>query len=407
MPRKPKTPTYRLHRQSGQAIVTLTDRITRRRKDVLLGPHGSPESRAMYDEAIAAWLGRGRLLDAEPKPRKQEAPGSHTVAGVLLAYWESRLEREGVAEGERLSSQMMSVRRALRVARSIAGGQPAHEFGPLLLQDVRRAMVERGWTRSYVNRSIREVVNAVRHGVAIERVTADVVTALECVKPLKRGELGVAEGQAVKPVPDAHIAAIKLHVSRQVWALIQLQLLTAARAGELVIMRPVDLDTVGKVWLYRPERHKGTHRGQDRVIYLGPRAQQVVAPFLLGRPVKSPLFSPAEAEAERRERQHAARSTPLSCGNRPGSNRADSPRRKPRQHFTTDTYGRAIRRACEKAGVEPWGVHRLRHNAATELRREFGIEAARLILGHRAPSVTETYAELSHDKAIDVIARVG
>ncbi|MEM1208125.1 MAG: site-specific integrase [Planctomycetota bacterium] len=407
MPRQPKTPSYRLHKASKQAITTLTDVNTGRRRDVLLGPHGSPESRRLYDETIAAWLAAGRVLDAEPPETSPPSPGTHTLAAVLLSHWKARLQRYGLSEGDRLSSQLMSVRRALGVARSIAGRDPADNFGPLRLQEVRQAMIDRGWTRSYVNRSIREVVNAIRHGVAIERVRPETVTALECVKPLKRGELGVAEGKPVKPVPDAHIAAIEPYVSRQVWALVQLQLLTGARAGELVIMRAVDLDTAGKVWLYRPSQHKGTHRGQERTVYLGPRAQAVVAPFLVGRPVKSYLFSPAEAEAERRERQHAARKTPLSCGNKPGSNRAPAPQRKPREHFTTDTYGRAIRRGCERAGVDPWGVHRLRHNAATELRREFGIEAARLILGHRAPSVTETYAELSHDKAIDVIARVG
>ena len=41
-----------------------------------------------------------------------------------------------------------------------------------------------------------------------------------------------------------HIDAIKPFVSRQVWALVQLQLLTGARAGELVGMR-ANLGQVG------------------------------------------------------------------------------------------------------------------------------------------------------------------
>jgi integrase len=44
-------------------------------------------------------------------------------------------------------------------------------------------------------------------------------------------------------------------VSRQVWALIQLQLLTGARAGELVGMRPIDLDTSGRIWMFSPQEH--------------------------------------------------------------------------------------------------------------------------------------------------------
>lgn len=55
-----------------------------------------------------------------------------------------------------------------------------------------------------------------------------------------------------------------------------------------------------------------------------------------------------------------------------------------------------------------WHPHQLRHNAATRLRREFGIDLAQTILGHRLGSaVTEIYAEANVAKAKDVIARVG
>ncbi len=39
--------------------------------------------------------------------------------------------------------------------------------------------------------------------------------------------------------------------------------------------------------------------------------------------------------------------------------------------------------------IPPWHPHQPRHNAATELRKEFGIEAARIILGHHSPAITE------------------
>jgi len=49
----------------------------------------------------------------------------------------------------------------------------------------------------------------------------------------------------------------------------------------------------------------------------------------------------------------------------------------------------------------------VRHNAATELRKEFGIEPARLILGHRSAAITEVYAEKDEQQGIDAIVRVG
>jgi hypothetical protein len=46
-------------------------------------------------------------------------------------------------------------------------------------------------------------------------------------------------------------------------------------------------------------------------------------------------------------------------------------------------------------------------DAATELRKEFGIEAARIILGHHSAAVTEIYAEKDEQEAIAAIMKVG
>ena len=47
-----------------------------------------------------------------------------------------------------------------------------------------------------------------------------------------------------------------------------------------VVMRACDIDMSGKVWLYRPARHKTEHHGHGRIIALGPKAQEVIRPFL-------------------------------------------------------------------------------------------------------------------------------
>ncbi len=54
-----------------------------------------------------------------------------------------------------------------------------------------------------------------------------------------------------------------------------------------------------------------------------------------------------------------------------------------------------------------WSPNQLRHNAATFLRKEFGIEAARVVLGHASSAVTEVYAELDLNRAADIMAQVG
>ena len=73
-------PSYRLHKQSGQAIVTLTDG-TGRRRDVLLGKHATPESRAEYARVIAEWEAAGRTL-----PRTL-ADHDLSVNELICALW--------------------------------------------------------------------------------------------------------------------------------------------------------------------------------------------------------------------------------------------------------------------------------------------------------------------------------
>ncbi len=55
----------------------------------------------------------------------------------------------------------------------------------------------------------------------------------------------------------------------------------------------------------------------------------------------------------------------------------------------------------------PWSPNQLRHNAATMLRKYFGIEAARVVLGHTSAAVTEIYAEVDERKAAEIMGQVG
>jgi hypothetical protein len=66
--------SYRLHKQSGQAIVTLNGR------DVLLGQHGSAASKAEYRRLTAEWLA------AKDLPHSP-AGGGLTVSELILAFW--------------------------------------------------------------------------------------------------------------------------------------------------------------------------------------------------------------------------------------------------------------------------------------------------------------------------------
>jgi len=118
-------------------------------------------------------------------------------------------------------------------------------------------------------------------------------------------------------------------------------------------------------------------------------------------------FRPCDSEEKRRAAQHDARKTPLSCGNRPGTNKRRTPKHQPGACYTTDSYRRAITRACENNGIAKWSPNRLRHTAATQVRKEFGLESAQIILDHSAADVTQVYAERDLSKGIEVAKRIG
>lgn len=83
------------------------------------------------------------------------------------------------------------------------------------------------------------------------------------------------------------------------------------------------------------------------------------------------------------------------------------PLKTPRDRYDSRSYHHAVVRACERAGVPCWHPHQLRHSAATRLRREFGLDAARAVLGHSSTAVTELYAERDKSLAVSAMEKLG
>jgi integrase len=147
-------------------------------------------------------------------------------------------------------------------------------------------------------------------------------------------------------------------------------------------------------------------RGCGRVIFLNAKAHEIIKPFL--KPdLSAHLFSPAEAEAERLAAKHAARKTPLSCGNVPGSHKTRKPRRTPGASYDENSYRRAITRACKLAEVPTWTPYQIRHTAAEQMREKHGLEAAQFLLGHKTLTVTQVYAKANKQKAREAALKMG
>ena len=412
--------------KSGQLVVCLRDARTGTRRTVYLGADGTPEARREYARVLAEWEAADRVVaPAKPDLRRRVArPEAVTVAEVVLGYFKHVNARHRREDG-RLTRHGGVVRSALRVLREEAGDMPAVDFGPKALRQVRTAMAGSGrFSRKMVNRNVRHMVNAFKWAVAEELVPVRVYESLRCLEALKVGEMPeLREPKVIHPVPDATVDATLPHLSTPLQGLVELMRLTGARCGELTPLCPIDIDTTGKVWRAELTRHKSAHRGKSRVLWFGPRAQEVLRPFL-SRNVHKPLFSPAESMNEMRAKRRAARVTPLSCGNRVGTNRTDDPQRRPHDKYDTEAVGKAIKRACAAAWPAPegttgkalkrwhddhrWTAHQLRHAAATRIRKAAGLEAAAVVLGHSSATLTDrVYAERDESAAVAVLRKIG
>lgn len=377
-------------RESDQAVVTIEG------TDHYLGPYGTKASKVEYDRLIGEWLASGRA-----RPQSQD---EITVVELSARYW--RFAQSYYRKNGRCTRVTPGIKAALRYLKEWYGREPAVEFGPVRLKAIRQKMIEDGHSRRYINDHIDRIRRMYKWAAAEQLIPESAYRALALVEGLRRGRSAARETAPILPVEDEVVTATLPHLPAVVADMVRLQRLTGMRPAEVCLLRPADLNQTCDVWTYRPVSHKTEHHGKRRVVFIGPKAQEILSGYLT-RGSTEFCFCPKESEAKRRAEQRANRKTPLGQGNGPGTNRKAQPKWRAGGRYSTDTYRRAVQRACVRAGVGKWSPNQLRHAAATEIRKKFGLEAAQVILGHSAANVTEIYAERDQSKGADVARSVG
>lgn len=300
---------------------------------------------------------------------------------------------------------MRLIQDALAPVHRLYGTALAREFGPVSLKAVRQSMIDAGWSRGVVNHAVGRVRRAFRWAVENELVPSSVLHGLQAVQGLQRGRSEARETAPVRPVDEAHVRKILPHLPPRVAAMVELELLTGMRPQEVTILRARDLNTSASPWVYTPSSHKTAHHGHERRVFIGPRGQELLKPWL--RPeLNGYVFSPRDGEEERQAQRGEERVSPMTPSQSRRRRKA-RPAVAPGDHYTVESYRRAIARACDAAGVPRFAPNRLRHSAATRIRSEFGLEAAQVALGHTTAVVTQVYAERDFSKAAQVALAVG
>ena len=410
-----RPPKYSLHKGTKQATVSLQG------KRVYLGPFGSPESHKKYQEVLRQWQA---LRDQAPPVEVTAASNEKTASVTTAALRDKRRSGSPLTVNElvlvyrrhthlyyrkngKITREATIIDDVIRYLRKHHATTFLKDFGPVALDELRDGMItDLDWSRKHLNKQVNRLIRMFTWAAEKELVDPAVPLSLKALAGLKKGRTTARESDGVVCIEDAIVDATLPLLPAIIADMVRLQRLTGARPGEVCSLRPCNLDRTTDVWLYVPSEHKTEHHEKDRVIVLGPKAQKVLMPYLL-RPTEAFCFSPADSERRRRAEAAANRKTPLSCGNKRGTNRVTSPKRQPKEHYTTDSYRRAIHRVCKKHELERWAPNRLRHTSATEIRKRYGIEAAQVVCGHESADVTQIYAERNLELAKKVAREVG
>jgi len=373
-----------------------------------LGPYGSKPSKEKYNRLLAEYFASG-----QSKSFGAELEG-FTVAQLLAAYSAYvKVTYPNAKKGEGYK-----IRLAVRPLKRLYASLDAKGFGVPQWLAVRQYMIDgkngaEGRpivkpSRNHVNELMQRVTRLFRWAAGDGNLLpGSIADSLERIEPLKQGRTTAPETEGVGVVSDAIVEATLPHLPAVVRDMVKLQRLLGCRPGELCQLTPAMIDrTTGAEWEVTIMKHKTMLKGKQRFFFVGPKAQDVMLPYLL-RGENDCLFCPKESERKRREALHQERVTPTSCGNVPGSNRAKKPLVSAGKCYTSGSYARAIQRACEAQGIERWTPNQLRHSALTEVERMMGMEAASAVAGHSNLSTTQIYVERDKNRSREAARRMG
>jgi len=397
--RPQRGPSY-LGPKNGRAYCYLRDPEGKRRQ-IILGDYDSPASWRRFADITA------RVLEGLDTRDLESGGATGNSASYLVEDLVARFLLWARDEYGDPSGEFDACKAACKPLLRLYGDLPAPDFSPKKLKRVREDMISCGWVRASINRQVGRIRRAFKWGAAEELVPGRVLEDLRCLQPLKRGKSAAPESREVLPVDWSTVEATLPHLTAIPKAIVLLMWHTGARPSEICSARRADIEFREEIWILRPAQHKTLSRGKSREVFLGPKAQDILRPFLT-LDANAYLFRPEDSEAERRAEQRANRETPLTPSQRERDKRARSnPQVQFQPHYDSHALRKAVTRAARRAKVEHWTPYQLRHAFATRVRKHFDLECASVLLGHSDVEMSKVYAERDHKRAIQAAAMLG
>jgi integrase len=349
MARTARFPPQPSKHKSGQA------RITWKGKDYYFGPWGAAKTKKRIAEFYAQ-------LASTPDHSIPEPSDASSVRVVLARFLVAR-------QAELSSKEYQQYQYAFRPLCALFGSLPASGLSPKHLRTFAEALASGSWltaeekknrprckwtcNKSVIAHKITRIKTAWRWAEVEGLVPAGAWHHLLAYRGFGRADRSVRDKVPRKPVTWPQVEAILPILKPGAKSLVLFLWHTGCRPSEGRLLRAEQIDIAKKI--VKVQEHKGAWRGQERIIALGPQAAKVLSLcYNTGF-----VFRPKTVD-------------------------------KP---YGLWSFGRAIRRACQRAQIETFTPYQLRHAAKARFTAAMGLDAARAALGQISLGTTNLYAQ--------------
>lgn len=349
---------------------------------------GSPNERKERDIKIAFEIWIDLFLKHPHKTLSYEDPyqaveqfinpTTVSTVGQLIDKYEATFSKQ--ARPVRNGLEHPNLRFIRRVRRFL---EPYYDwsvdsFGPdelaqvkMTIMDYRYGKNKKPYTRRGINDVLKWIIKIFKWGVGRRIASQETLISFDEVKPYRMGEHGTFDKIKRQRITEDEFQRVLGCVNSVIGDMLTLLWHTGMRPYEICDMRPYDiLRDDPECWIYIPGRdktpvgmHKTTGSEKLKVIPLAGVCIDILSRRINDFSSKQYVFSPKDSIKEFLKTKHKNRKTPLSCGNVPGSNRKKNPKRNLKEQYNNNSLELACRRACEKAGVEPFVPYDLRRTA--------------------------------------------
>ena len=353
-----KTPPLKRHKTHNRACVYING------KTKYLGRW---DDNGPSPEALAA---HARFCAQLRRPaNKSNKPKHVMLADLAEAFLEDRRFRYVDEHTGQLTSSFFKSQAAIKRLLAMFADFRAKAFKPWHLQAIVNDMERKQMGVRTISEFIMRIKMMYQWGETNRMTKTKWRLALESVKTPKASPNGAQKSKPHMRIDRSVVEQTLPHLPLPIRQMVMLQLETGCRGEHVTNMRLCDIDMSDQdVWMWTPMRDK---TGNTSAIPMTQQAMQIVV------------------EASKRPDGSFAGTNEFLF--RP----CDSPKatRIKSDRYNSNTYRRAIERACDRLGLEKWTPHRLRKQRGHEIGNEFGTDGVRAMLVHKSMKMADFYSE--------------